>query len=200
LICFFAHHRQAIFIQGLFISHEIFGDGALLEPLFFLMAEFESRRARFDMRERQLAKFHAGMRQLTTRYEHEPDFPACCELLSNSVSLRFASENHDLPPVAHAPTVQSKLKFLAALEASQEDTLFLDGVDKEIGNDEAVARAVMLLEPELPESEEQEEEESAKPPQPLEGIILAFNRDLVESQLRVVADSLKFTGIERGTF
>jgi hypothetical protein len=47
-----------------------------------------------------------------------------------------------------------------------------------------VARSVVLSEPELPESEGEEEEESPKLLQPQEGIVLEFNRNLMESQLR----------------
>jgi hypothetical protein len=58
-----------------------------------------------------------------------------------------------------------------------------------IRNEEAVARAIVLSEPELSEWEEEEEEEeqeeeSPKLVQPQEGIVFEFNYGLVERQLR----------------
>jgi hypothetical protein len=203
LVCFFARHRQVILAQGISIPHEIFGYGALLEPLFVLMGKFENRRGRFYMRERQLAKFHARMRQLATKYQHETYFPICCQLLSNCVFLRFAAENHDLSLVAHALTARSKFGSLDALEPSQKEALFLDGVYEEIRNEEAVARAVVASSSELPESEEEEEEETSEPIQPLEGIVLDFNGDFMESQLRSSrheVEEIQRLDAERGTY
>jgi hypothetical protein len=76
------------------------------------------------------------MRQLATKYEDEPSFPACYERLANCVFLRFAAESHDLSLVAHAFTAQSKLSSLDAVEPSQENMLFLDQVSEDIRNEE----------------------------------------------------------------
>jgi hypothetical protein len=110
----------AILAPGISILHQLVGYGALLESVLVLMSKFENRRACFDMRERELTKFHPRMRQLGTKYQHEPYFPAPCEPLSNCVSLRFATENHNLSLVAHAWTAQSKFSQCGCQRADSD--------------------------------------------------------------------------------
>jgi hypothetical protein len=55
LCCFFARQRQHILNAGIVIPEELFAYGAILEPIYMLMCQFESRRSRFDMREKKLA-------------------------------------------------------------------------------------------------------------------------------------------------
>jgi hypothetical protein len=71
LLClFFAKNRESVQGIGLVIPDEVFASGALLEPLFTLIAEFEDRKMRFYMRERKITKFYARMLALERKYAH----------------------------------------------------------------------------------------------------------------------------------
>jgi hypothetical protein len=99
---FFAANHHAIVMAGLETPVEISGDGVLLESVFMLVRGFEDRKSRFYIRERGLGDFYARMRALAQKLNHISCIPLCAEILSRSVFLRFAEQNHDLSLVADA--------------------------------------------------------------------------------------------------
>jgi hypothetical protein len=55
---------------GLVIIGEVFAYGALLEPSFTFISEYEDIKMRFYVRERKLTKFYSRMIALERKYSH----------------------------------------------------------------------------------------------------------------------------------
>jgi hypothetical protein len=70
----FARHFQSNVAAEIDVSGAVFGYGVLIEPLFILLSELESRKARFYMRERKLAVCYARMRHLAGKYAYDARF------------------------------------------------------------------------------------------------------------------------------
>jgi hypothetical protein len=142
LLClFFAKNHQAILRAGLYIPNEVFAYGALLEPLFTLISEFESRKMRFWMRERKLATFFARLTALENKYFSFPFVAFHAKLLRLVVFVRFTEHNHDLSLLADALTWETKVSgFTRRIEPSLDES-FMEKAMEAVLNDRAIAIA-----------------------------------------------------------
>jgi hypothetical protein len=135
--------------------------GVLIEPLFVLLSEFESRTARFYMRERKLARFYARMTHLARKYAENAAFVEACDLLETLVFLTFAAQEHDLVVFVDGLTLESKRTPLDDVVVGDELPLFLDAFYEAFLTDQAVAAAALETDPEaLADEEEQAEDEA----------------------------------------
>jgi hypothetical protein len=161
LCCFIARHFQVIIAAGFEIPDRVFTYGVLIEPLFVLISEFESRTARFYMRERKLAMFYARMRHLAQKYDQNADFVEACDLLENLVFLTFAAQEHELAVFADGLTLESKRTKLDDVVVGDQPSLFLDAFYEALLTDQAVAAVALETDPEVPADGEEEAEEEA---------------------------------------
>jgi hypothetical protein len=141
LLCrFFAINHQAILDAGLVIPNEVFAYGALREPLFMLISEFESRAMRFYMRERRRAKFFARMIAIETKYAAFPFIACHAQLLRLGVFLRFGKQNRNLSLLADALTWEAKVSGSPDLIQSDLSELSMEKALEQVLDDRAIAR------------------------------------------------------------
>jgi hypothetical protein len=100
LVVFIVKHYQAIVNSGIALPLELFGFGALIEPIFHLMGQLEQQSARFYMREHKLRCFPVKIDELKGKFDTLPFFEEAANLVSSAVAARFAVENRDLALVA----------------------------------------------------------------------------------------------------
>jgi hypothetical protein len=146
------------------VDETIFAYAVLIEPLFILLSEFESRETRFHMRERKLATFYSRMKYLARKYNDVPDFAQSCVFLETMVFLKFAKQNHDLALLADGLTLRSKRIPLGSVDVSGEPPHLLDGFFESFRNDRTIAAAIGPdADVSVDEEEEEEEEEMSDP-------------------------------------
>jgi hypothetical protein len=143
LCCFFARMRQSILNAGVVIPEEILAYGAILEPIYILMCEFEGRHARFYMREKKLAHLYAELDRLAEKFAHRDYFTDLSRLLRAVVFLRFADQNHFLSLIAKSLSDESKMSTDEVLNEPVEPGHYLEGVLEDVLSERAVADLVI---------------------------------------------------------
>jgi hypothetical protein len=162
MIEFLAKHWQPIIHLGFALPIELLGFAALIEPIFRLFGQFESRSTLFYMREEKLVCFYARIEQLKRKFEHIDSIVEAADLIVAAVRVRFAEQNDDLAQVAdflgtrgdHASVVKEAMESVSGIEAFYEALLAEEEVNEMITADMGVDRLEEEDEEDDPEEEE----------------------------------------------